>query len=147
MAYTTIKITGDPVQGEFIVEADLYPGHIVELTSAAADTVKKHTVSGGISLGAVVFEDELQGKGIRDMIPTGDRAQVMFMRPGEEFLGRVKDTLVVTKGAYVCSAGGGEVKAVTVPDTEHPFAVAMETVDMSGSAGVDPEGFIRLKRI
>ncbi len=150
MAYTTILVKGVPVVEEMIVEADLKPGHLVEITSAAKDTVKKHTVVGGTAPCGVVFEAELVGKTIRDTISAGDRAQVLFPRQGEQFLGRVADGEVVTKGDYVCSAGAGEVRKAAVPSAfpfDHPFAVALETVDMSGSAGADPEGFIILQRI
>jgi hypothetical protein len=145
MSYRTIHLLGSPIRKERKAGATIKPGLLVELTSTG--TTVPQSVADVKCQTSVAFEDELQGKGIRDDYTSGDVVQINVYKPGEVFLGRLADGEVVVKGDKLKASTAGEVKKLVAPASEFPIGIALSDVDMSGSAGVDPEGFIEIEAV
>jgi hypothetical protein len=150
MAYNKIilKQIGGPRRFEALAAAAITPGFLVYMTSTAVDTVAKHaSASGNVCPVMVAIEDVLQGNGIDDAYSTGDRVSCEILLPGDIFYGLVADGQNIAKGDLLESAGAGTLQKYTADSTGiyYPKQVvgqALEAVDMSGSAGVDPSGRI-----
>lgn len=123
---------------EFKAHAALLPGMLVSLNS---DTeVLAHAVAGG-NVTPVMFalEDALQGKGLDDAYAAGDQVRVWVAQRGEEVLAILADGESVSVGDALESAGNGYLRKHVVDSTgDYLFpiiAIALETMDLSGSSG------------
>lgn len=107
MAYNTIKIKKFlDIQDEYTAYEAIYPGSLVELTTAG--TVKKHATAGG-NVVSVMFalEDELQGRGIDYPYAAGDKVQVWTPVSGSVVLGILANGEDVEIGDALESNGAG----------------------------------------
>lgn len=152
----TIKVKkySDVIE-ELVANEILYPGHLVEQISTGK--VQKHATAGGTALAAFALEDELQGKTIHEAYAAADQVQVWIPTRGDMVYARLANGETAVIGSKLESAGGGELR-VHVPvaaDSNDAITVvpqcivgiATEAVDMSGSSGADPEGFIIIRII
>jgi hypothetical protein len=155
MAKNTIKLKKySDNQQEHVASAAITPGMLLEFDSN--NKVKPHATAGANAQPIFALEDELQGNGINDAYASGDPVQVWFPAPGDEVYAIVKDdTVAITKGDYLESAGGGYVQKHSA-DTETLGAdssgnlasiysqqivlQAMESVNLSGSSGAESSG-------
>jgi len=142
MANKTIVLKGDPLQKEVKGSGTIYPGFVLERTSAGL--VQAHSSSGGdVAPILVAIENSLQGEDIDDSYATGDMVQFVAPRSGDEILLYVADGQNITAGDLVSSNGDGYVKKYTAPTessnwtgTSYVQAVigrALETVNTSTS--------------
>lgn len=132
---------------EYPAVAPLLPGHLLMITSAKK--VQKHNAASGNALPLVGIEDALQGKGIRDAFAADDIVRCWIPTRGCVARLRLKDGQNVVAGDWVESAGDGTVQKYVVDSTgdylpAQLIGQVVEPVDMSGSSGVDPEGFVEV---
>jgi len=111
MAYNTIKLKKylDVIE-EYAAAATLYPGNLLEITSAG--TVQKHSGAGKTAPCLFALEDALQGKTIADAYSAGDKVQVWVAVPGEIVYARLADEETVVIGDFVESNGSGQLRKV-----------------------------------
>jgi len=149
VAYKTIFVQGSGVPKEAVASGAITPGHLLERTSAATDTVKVHATSGGDVVPKLfAVEDDLQGKEISQAYATGNTVLMRVGTPGDEVLALLANGEDVTKGDKLESNGDGTLKKYVADSgavteyNEQIVGVALESVDMSSSSGADPSGRI-----
>jgi hypothetical protein len=124
--------------------AILYPGHLLERTSA--DEVQKHSASGGTcSLPMFAIEDENQGNGIDDVYASDARVVCWMPQRGDQAQAILADGENVAIGDYLESNGDGTLKKFTADsaDSDDPFTgfdrqvvgQADEALNLSDSSG------------
>ena len=124
---------------EFVANAAITPGHLVELMST--NKVKVHTTESGNALPKMfALEDELQGKEIDDDYAADDRVQVWVCQPGEVVNALLKDGETIVIGDALESAGDGTLQKVAADSTgvyyyNQIVGIALEALDLSGSSG------------
>jgi len=150
MAKQTIKLKKYvDIINEYIAEAAITPGQLIELTSDG--TVQKNSAAGLACAKMFALEDELQGRTIATDYDAADPVQCWSCVPGEEVFAWLANGEDVSIGDFLVSNGNGELKAMTadassaIVTEETPIAQALEAVDMSGSSGVDPTGRIEIR--
>lgn len=148
MAKNTIKLKkySDVIE-EYVAAAAVTPGMVLEFTSAGK--VQAHQNAGQNVVPMVALEDELQGNGIDDNYETDDPVQAWVPYRGDQaYLILKDDTLAVTTGDLLESAGGGYVQkheADSAGAVEYPLAIvgqALEDLDLSGSSGEESSGVL-----
>lgn len=151
--YHTIVIRGTKeTQETALASGTVYPGFLLE-PHTTADTFKAHAAT-GIKGGGAIFaiEDELQGNDIADAYTSGSRMQIYFAKPGDVIYVRIVNGANIAIGDKLVSNGNGYMKELT-PDAsavvieQYTMGYAMDACDMSGSSGVDPDGWCRMRVI
>jgi len=131
----TIRLTNyNSVQKERIMAEDAVPGHLVELNSDGK--AQKHSGQGATAQLAFLFEDELQGKGIDEVVLSGNPGQIVYPGRGDEVQAVLTDGESVNPGSFLESNGDGTLKQ----GTSNPIAVAQEAMDLSASSGEEESG-------
>ena len=136
-------------QIEKLAVAELYPGHLLERTSA--DKVQKHSTSGGsCPLPMFAIEDENQGNGIDDAYSADDRVVCWIPQRGDQVQAVLADGENVSIGDYLESNGDGTLKKFTADtaDSDDPItnyerqvvAQADEALNLSDSSGGESSG-------
>ena len=149
MAKNTIKLKKyTDVIEEFVANAAITPGHLVEVMSTGK--VRVHATAGGNVLPMFALEDELQGKGIDDAYAANAPVQVWIPNRGDIVNCLLKDGQNVAIGDFLESAGNGKLQKHVADSTGDIYtqsivAQAIEAVDMSGSSGEDPDGRIQVR--
>jgi hypothetical protein len=149
------KVLGAKVQEEYVANAAISPGHLVELMST--NKVRVHATANGAAEKAFAFEDELQGNGVDDAYSAADQVQVIYPRPGDQVNAVLADGQNIAIGDKLVSAGDGTLTKYTA-DTgssagelyDQPnsiIGVAMEALDLSGSSGEESSGLLGDRRI
>jgi len=145
------------VQIERRAVAALYPGHLLELTSA--NKVQKHSVAGGsIQIPMFALEDEDQGHDIDDAFAADDLVICIIPQRGDFIQAVLDDGENVAIGDKLESAGGGLLQkhVADSADSDDSFTgivnqvvgIAMEAMDLSGSSEENSEApFAADKRI
>ena len=134
------------IREEFVAEAAIAPGHLCEITTAGK--VQVHSVAtGNVTPALIALEDSMQGNDVADNYAAGAVVQCAVVRPGDRVQMKVKDGQNIAIGDKLESAGDGTVQKHTVDSSgvyyyKSIVGIALAAVDMSGSAGVDPDGFI-----
>lgn len=135
------------IREENLAVAALFPGHLLELTSA--NKVQKHSQAGKNVIPMFALEDENQGNGVDDAYAANDLVDVWLPQPGDVVLAVLKDGQSIVIGDLLESAGDGTlVKHVAdIPNgttTEvYPKQIvgqALEALDLSGSSGTEAAG-------
>jgi hypothetical protein len=146
MAYTIkIKKYSDHIE-EIAAGGTITPGHLI--AEGSAGTVVVHASAGQNAIPMFALEDELQGKAITDNYASGDQVQCWIPYRGDQVYAILADGEDIAIGDLLESAGDGTLQkhvASSAGAVEYPLAVvaqATEAVDMSGSAGEDPDGRI-----
>jgi len=142
MSYNTISVISEgSVQKEALASGSITPGHLLEQTNAAVDTVKVHATAGDFAQKAFAVEDDLQGNTIDDVYTVGERVLYKVFRPGDEVYALLANGQNISKGDKVVSNGDGAVKARTYPadssavvQEEHVVGIAKEANDRSSSS-------------
>jgi len=153
MAYRTVHLWGKPRRVEGLASTGtIYPGHLVEMTSAALDTWKLRATAGGKNENAVAIEDDLKGNPIATAYTANNRIQVNIYGSGDECVVRVANGEAIAKGDKLIANSDGTVKEAT-PDSsgvvieQHVIGIALEACDMSGSSAVDPSPLCAMRWI
>jgi hypothetical protein len=149
MAKNTIKVKkySDVIE-EYAASGAITPGMLIELDSAT--TVGFHSTASGNALPMFALEDELQGNGIDDAYAAADRVQCWVPYRGDIVYALLDDGEDVSAGDFLESAGNGKLQKHVADSTGDIYtqsivAQAIEAVDMSGSAGEDPDGRILVR--
>lgn len=147
----TIILKGTPQFREGKASGAITPGHLIEKTSAAIDTVQIHSSAGGAAPErAFAHEDDLQGNDIDDAYSTGNIVLYGIYRPGDEVNAILANGENVTKGDNLESNGDGTLRAVDTDTSALTVGIqsivgeAAESVNMSDSSAADPSGRIRV---
>lgn len=126
---------------EFVANAAITPGHLVELMST--NKVRAHATASGNALPKMfALEDELQGKEIDDDYAAADPVQVWVCQPGEVVNALLKDGETIVIGDALESAGDGTLQKVAADSTgiyyyNQIVGIALEALDLSGSSGAE----------
>jgi hypothetical protein len=149
MAQYSIKLKDySNVQEEYVAAGDIYPGMLLEFTSAGK--VQAHS-SAGQNVAPIMFalEDALQGNDIDDAYSSSDEdvVQVWLPRSGDQVYAILADGEDMTKGDLLESNGAGylQVHTADTADSDDTITVypkqivaqALETLDLSGSSGAE----------
>lgn len=149
MAYKTISLIGPARQREFKAAAAITPGHLVEVHSTAGKCAV-HSTAGGTAVPMFALEDEAQGNDIDTAYTTDNEVRCGVFGPGDEVYALLFNGENATVGSFLESQGDGTLRTIDVDSSvglvgvQSIVGVALETVDMSGSSGVDPSGRIRI---
>jgi homospermidine synthase len=135
---------------ELVAHATITPGHLVELLSTGK--IRAHGTASGNALPMFALEDELQGKSISDNYGANDKVQVWIPYRGDIVNAILKDGQNVVVGDFLESAGDGTLQKHVADSTgdylvNQIVGVAVEALDMSGSAGEDPSPRIAVRII
>jgi hypothetical protein len=135
-------------QIEKLAVAELYPGHLLERTSA--DKVQKHSTSGGnCALPMFAIEDENQGNDIDDAYAADDRVVCWIPQRGDQVQAVLSDGENVSIGDYLESNGDGTLKKYVAsgqdsnadPITQNRIVgQADEALNLSDSSGAESSG-------
>lgn len=139
----TIKIYsryGKHVEG--LASGTPTPGHLLERTSAVADTLKVHASVGGKAQRIFAIEDELQGAVISTAYTAGEKLFALQCLPGDQVNALIADGENIAKSDELVSAGDGTLQKANVDSAstvieQDVVAIAMAACDMSGSSGAD----------
>jgi hypothetical protein len=138
------------VEGKALTST-IYPGHLVEMTSAAADTYKLFATAGAKGEKMVAIEDDLQGNSVATAYTAANKMQVNIYKSGEECLVKVANGQNIAKGDKLVRAAAGYVQKAATDSSgtvveQEVIGIAMEAKDMSDSSGADPaEDKIRMR--
>lgn len=150
MARKTIALKGAGVRSEALANAGITPGMLVELLSTGK--IQKHGTAGGSGVEkAFALEDELQGKEITDAYTTNTLVQYAIFSPGDVVNALLADGENAAIGSKLESNGDGKLRVVDADTSagtikvQSIVGVALEAVDMTGSAGEDPTGRIAVR--
>lgn len=146
MADNQIHIIGEFRREEALASGSVKPGHLVEMTSAAAPTVKAHSVAGGHAERAFAVEDALQGNTVDTTYTTGKLVSFNLEQPGNVVQARFAISQDVDIGDDLISAGDGTLAVATEADsdggTQKIIAKAVE--DSGGALGAETLLKVRL---
>ncbi len=152
MAYKTITILGTPIIKEYIANAAITPGHLCEVMSTGKARV--HATAGGTAQTMFALEDENLGGEIGTAYTADNIARFGIFRPGDEVFGLLADGQTAIIGSFLESTNDGTLTVYSEASgvvsgaelADHSIVgKALEAVDMSGSAGVDPSPRIRFE--
>lgn len=140
------------VREEFVANAAITPGHLIEVMSTGK--VRKHASAGQNALIMFALEDELQGKGIDDDYAADAMVQCWIPQRGDIVYALLKDGQNIAIGDFLESAGDGTLQK-HVPDVDSAADVetiyglqiigqAIEAIDLSGSSGTHPDSGYRI---
>lgn len=145
----TIMVKGPWERVEGIANAAFTPGHLCRIRTDGK--YEKHGTAGGNTEALFAIEDDHQGGKYTTAYTAGDIAQLAIAGRGAVVYALLKDGENVTVGTFLESGGDGTLVAMTsdtsvgLVKTNSAVAVALEAVDMSGSAGADPSGRILVR--
>lgn len=156
MVFHTIKLKNySDIFEEYTAAAAITPGMILQLN--AANTVQAAATADGNVFPLFAVEDILQGKGIDDAYVSGDKVQVWVAGRGDIVNALLADGENVVIGDWLSvSATAGKLKKhVPIIDSAADVEtilvasivgqVVRNAVDMSGSAGADPDGRVKVR--
>lgn len=145
MAFT-VNLKGNPIRKEGVATEAMSPGHFVvsiPRTTDQAGSLAFPAAAGAVAQG-LVFENELEGKGITDAYAVNDNVLYGVWPKGGEVLARVAAGAgAITAGMPLAVQTDGTVAEGTI-GTHHIVATALEAVDNSGGA---EEVFIQIEMV
>jgi hypothetical protein len=135
------------IREEFVANAAITPGHLVELMSTGK--VRVHATAGGNCLPMFAVEDELQGKEISEAYAADDQVQVWVPQRGDEVYCLIKHAQTIAIGDFLESAGDGTLQkhVADVADSQESdnilgnqiIGIAMEAVTIASSGLYDDD--------
>lgn len=148
MSNNTIILVGEGIRKERMANANITPGHLVEVMSTGK--LRVHATAGGHAQKAFAVENDLIGAGITTAYAAGAQVQYEVMERGAEVYALLANGQNVAIGAPLESAGDGTLRAYTpsssgIDASNNVIAYALEAVDMSGSSAADPSGRIKVE--
>lgn len=143
----TIALKAPGVREELTASEAITPGHLVEF--GGTDDIQKHASAGGDAQPLIAVENDVVGDDISTDYASGEEAQVDAPHAGAVYYMWLNNGENVSRGDFLESAGNGKLQAVGTASSSgaHVAVVgqADEDVDMSGSAGEDPSGRIKVR--
>jgi len=152
MAYHSIiiKRLGAEIIEEYTATAvAIKPGYLLEMASAT--TVQAHSSAAADVLPMFAIEDQFQGGAITLDYAVSSKIQCWLPRRGDVVYAYLADGQSASAGDFLESNGSGalNVYAADEPsDVQYPaniVGVALETVDLSGSANLSALGRIQVR--
>jgi hypothetical protein len=144
------KQISNPVQEEFTANAEILPGHLVELMSTGK--IRAHATAGGNAVKMWAIENELEGEGVNDAYAASDQVQVRVMNAGDQVNALIADGENISIGDFLESNGDGtlqkweEASGAAENPPESLVGVAMEALDLSDSSGGESSGLLGDRR-
>ena len=141
--FHTVKIKkySDVIE-EFVANAEIYPGMLIELMSTGK--VRKHNNDGGNALAMFALEDEMQGGSILTAYEAGTQVQCWIPYRGDIVYAQLKDGQNVAIGDPLMSDGLGHLMKYSHTHnseyTMNPLQIvgfAAEAMNLSSSSGGD----------
>lgn len=140
MAYRNVmvnRLSREILRQEALSSAAVTPGHLLVLDSTLK--VKPCATANIKTLPIFAVEDDLQGNEIGTAYASGALVQYETARSGDEVYAFLANGQSATKGDRLVPHTGGELATLASSDEEGAvIAIALETLDMSGSSGADP---------
>ena len=142
MAVKKIAMRGTPIEEELYADATITPGQLLEVTATG---VKRHATGGGQAYPMFALADTFLGNGIDDDYLVGVRTRVGTFPPGSHVWAFIADGEDIAIGDFLESNGNGDLREEVIDSvttdvkTNSVVAVAREAIDLSGSAGADPD--------
>ena len=142
--YRTIVAIGEKENNtrEAVTAAAMYPGTLVEITAAGADTryadgdkdiktwaqntIQAQSTASIQCQRAIVMENDYLGLGVETVLGTGTKARVYICEPGDEINFRFTGALNIAKGAKLEADGAGGLK---VYSAGVPLFTAQEAIN------------------
>lgn len=135
-------------QEELVAVSTIYPGALVEITSAGK--VQHHSSAAQNAAIKFALEDNLQGNGLDDSFSADDQVPVWTPQRGDMVFAVLKDEETVVVGDFLESAGNGFLQkhvadidssaAETTIYSNVLVGIAREALDLSGSSGEESSG-------
>ncbi len=131
MSENRIMLTNEYRQEEMLAgTSGIYPGMLLEQTSATANTCRAHSVQGECAERMFAVEDALQGKTVDDVYTSGARVSIALVPPGGVVLAMIEGGEVITKGEKLISSGNGKLISVdsiaSAAEKSNIIAIAVE---------------------
>ena len=145
MAKNTISVkTYNNNREEFVANAAITPGHLVEVMSTGKLRVHA-TQTGNVGPKRFALEDDIQGNGVGDAYSANNKVQTKVFLPGEKVLARLADGTSYAIGDLLESAGDGTLQKFTLDTgsdigslyTQNLVGIMREALDLSSSSGAD----------
>ncbi len=139
-----ILLKGDPLRKEYGAALEVTPGMLLSAESITPggdiNAVIPHPAAGENAYALFALEKALDGGDITDVYDPDERVQCVHARPGDEVLALLANGQNVQRGAFLESAGDGQLRAHTPASAALDFlnaivAYADEDLDLSGAAG------------
>lgn len=112
----TIYLSGLPkhVENEYHAGGIITPGMLVELYDDSGTTkVRANSSATNVVENAVAIEQGELNKGIEDNYAVGDLVKVVYLQPGDQFLGIIPSGQDIDTLELMQSNGDGKLKAAT----------------------------------
>jgi len=156
-----IKEAGSNIREEYIANAAITPGMLVEIMSTGK--VCAHASKKALAERMFAVEDSLQGKGIDDVYAATDQVPCAILRAGDWVNAFIRDGENLSIGDKVCSNGDGtlikwEIGSGNSSDWNEdnpevltsfaaaPVGVMMEAINLSGSSGTESSTLVGDRR-
>ena len=132
-----IQLIGGFRREEALASGGITPGHLLEITSATAPTVKVHATEGGYAERAFAVEDALQGQIVSHAYLTTERVSYNIVEPGAVVNAMIQAGQTITIGERLISGADGTLIAedakASSTTIKQIIAVAVEALDLSDS--------------
>jgi len=146
-----VKRLGAEIIEEYTATAvAIKPGYLLELASAT--TVQAHSsAAGNVAPAMFAIEDQMQGKAITADYAASTKIQCWIPRKGDIVYAYLADGETASVGSLLESNGAGALQVFVAdePSTqqypENIIGVAVEAVDLSGSANLTALGRIKVR--
>ena len=147
----TIDVTGHGKKKEYMANAALSPGHLVEIMSTWK--IRLHATGGDPAQRRFALENSAAGGTTETAYAAGDMVPTAVFSPGDEVMARLYNGETAVIGSHLESQGDGTLRVVDTDTSAGTVELnsivgeALEAVDMSGSAALDPtsQGWIRIE--
>lgn len=133
MSANKIHLKGSGRLDEYVAAAELYPGHLLEFTSAGK--VQKQSTADGYAEKIFAVEDSLQGNTKSTAYAAAAQVRCVFAAPGDHVQAFLAAGETAVIGSKLCANGDGTLKVVA--GSEVVLAVALEAQDLSDTGSVD----------
>jgi len=127
------------------------PGFLLEMASAT--TIQAHSSAAGNALPMFAIEDQFQGKAITADYAVSVKIQCWIPRRGDQVYAYLADGENASAGDFLESNGAGSLQVHAADASNVPvigdaiIGVALEAVNLSGSANLTAIGRIRVRII
>jgi hypothetical protein len=132
----TIQLTGGFKHVEGEATTTIAPGMLLEVDSSGRDQLAAHNTANGFAERLFAVEDALRGRTVDDGYVSGDLVSAHLVDPGSEVQAFLDAGENASIGDFLVAAGSGTLQVVGTSANEHPIAVALEALNLSGSGAV-----------
>ena len=122
-----VLLKGRPIHKEGIASEAITPGDLLEFVPSGGDAgeLRKHANAAQNASPMFAREEEYVGGGLTDAYADGDKVAYYVCRPGDEVNARLASGQNVAKGAFLESAGNGQLRAHSAVSGQHVYVKAV----------------------